>query len=105
MRVTAYLKQNKEKLTMLHYKFKVIDPIGFHARPAAKLVEVAKKFPTEAVLEYGGKTASLKSIISLMALGIGHESEVTITFRGPEAEACLVAVQTVIETEKLGQGI
>lgn len=88
---------------MLSYKFKVIDPIGFHARPAAKLVEVVKKFDAQAFVHHGDKKASLKSIISLMALGIRTGAEVEITVDGPQANDCLAAIKTVVLSEKLGQ--
>lgn len=88
---------------MVSYKFKVTDPIGFHARPAAKLVEVVKKYDAEAFVHHGEKKASLKSIISLMALGIRTGTEVEITVEGPQANDCLAAIKTVIVSEKLGQ--
>ena len=44
------------------------NPTGLHARPAATLVALAKKFDSEVTLRRGDDTANAKSIMSIMSL-------------------------------------
>jgi phosphocarrier protein len=61
---------------------------GLHARPAAMLVKMASLFPCEISLVKGGRKANAKSILSLMSLGLGAKSQVTVITSGEmEAEA------------------
>ena len=56
---------------------------GLHARPAAELVKLATAHDGEITISKGDKSASAKSIMRLMSLGILHGDEVCL--EGDEA--------------------
>ena len=68
---------------------KLINPLGLHARAAAKFVGVAKSFSSEVSIEVETKKADGKSIMDLLMLGAPVGSKVTLTLNGvDENEAC-----------------
>jgi phosphotransferase system HPr (HPr) family protein len=70
----------------------VIDPAGLHARPAAKLVQVASRFQSRIVLRSGERTVDVKSLIALLGLTIRPLTEITLTADGPDADDALAAL-------------
>jgi phosphocarrier protein FPr/phosphocarrier protein len=71
---------------------------GIHARPAATLSAAAKRYAAELVLRLDGRTASLRSPASLLALGVGLGAHVVVEGRGPDAEAAVEAVAALISS-------
>lgn len=71
-------------------KVTIANPAGLHARPAAKLVELATGFPCTIEIVVDGRRANARSILSLMKLGLQCGTEVTISASG-EQEADAVA--------------
>ena len=69
---------------------------GLHARPAAELVERIASFDAGVRIEVGDKTANAASIMSLLALGASPGATARVTSEGPDAEAALEAVVTVL---------
>ncbi|HTJ93014.1 MAG TPA: phosphoenolpyruvate--protein phosphotransferase [Pararobbsia sp.] len=70
---------------------------GLHARPAARAREAARKFASKVELHYGGKAASLNSIVSLLGLGAGEGANVTVVATGHDANEALAAVVAELE--------
>jgi len=70
---------------------------GLHARPAALVANAARHFAGEVTLICRGGRANAKSAIAVMALGVRHRDEVTITASGVEAGAAVAAVTAVLE--------
>ncbi len=81
--------------------FKIIDPAGLHARPASVVVQEATKFNSEITLEFNGKTANLKSIMSVMALVVKTNEEIKIVAEGDDAEAALNAIENTLKEKAL----
>ena len=68
--------------------FVIKSPSGLHARPAAILVQKASSFPCDIFLVKGAKKINAKSIMSILALGIEANEEITVLTQGKkEAEA------------------
>ncbi len=65
---------------------------GLHARPAAMLVKRAQGFDAEIELSLDGRTASAKSIMSVLVLCAEHGAEVGLTASGDDAEAAVRAI-------------
>ena len=78
----------------------VIDPAGLHARPAAKLVQVASRYQSRIVLRSGERTVDVKSLIALLGLTIRPLTEITLTADGPDADDALAAL-----VEELGPAV
>ncbi len=80
----------------MEIKVIIKDPVGLHARPASVMVQEANKFESELTITSGDKSGNLKSIMSVMALGVKTEEEITISAEGADAEAALEAIKTAM---------
>lgn len=85
-----------EKITV-----KIIDPIGLHARPASILVQEANKFNSEVKIEANGNEANLKSIMSVMAMGVKTGEEVVIIAEGDDAEETIKSIEASMKLNGL----
>jgi phosphoenolpyruvate-protein phosphotransferase len=70
---------------------------GLHARPAAMLANRAKTFAAQVSLNAHGRNANARSIVAIMALGVRHGDELTITALGPDAPQAVAGVAAAIE--------
>ncbi len=85
----------------MELKVKIIDPIGLHARPASVMVQTANKFTSELVVKYNGKEANLKSIMSVMALGVKTNEEIIFVATGDDSETAIAEIKKAMEENKL----
>ncbi len=85
----------------MEFKAIVKDPVGLHARPASVMVKEANKFESEITISSGDKSGNLKSIMSIMALGVKTQEEITITAEGADAEAALAAIKSALEASEV----
>ncbi|WP_033829371.1 phosphocarrier protein HPr [Bacillus andreraoultii] len=88
---------------MLEKNFTVIAETGIHARPATLLVQTAGKFESEISLRYNDRTVNLKSIMGVMSLGIGKDSEITIIVDGNDEEMAMKELTEVFSKEGLAK--
>jgi phosphoenolpyruvate-protein phosphotransferase/dihydroxyacetone kinase phosphotransfer subunit len=83
----------------LELRMEVHNPLGLHARPAARLVQTAGRFKPARImvsnLTTGRGPASAASINALAALGIRQGHTILVTAAGPHAEAALSAIQAL----------
>ena len=63
---------------------KVINPLGLHARPAAKIVECAGRFSSDIWLQYNGKEIDAKSIMSVLMLAAPVGAELGLRIEGSD---------------------
>ncbi len=78
------------------------NPLGLHARPAARLVQTASRF--EAAIQISNLTTqrgpvNARSINAVITLGVRQDHEITVTAAGVDAEAALTAIRTLAEAE------
>lgn len=85
----------------MEIKLTVKDPVGLHARPASILVQEATKFESEVSISANGKDANLKSIMSVMSLGVKTGEEITIKADGADAEAAIAAIEAAAKNADL----
>ena len=78
---------------MAKFTAKIIDPVGLHARPASLTVAAATKFESDITIESKGKSGNLKSIMNIMALGIGQNDEITIEAKGSDADEAIKSIE------------
>ena len=65
---------------------------GIHARPAAIIAQTSNKFESEIIISKDDVTVNAKSIMGVIAMGAGYNTQLTIQATGPdetEAIACL----------------
>ena len=86
----------------MELKVKIIDPIGLHARPASQLVTTASKFEADIKIKTdAGKEANLKSIMSVMALGVKTGETVVITAEGKDANEAITSLESTMKENEL----
>lgn len=76
--------------------------LGLHARPAARLAEVAVRFASEIWLEKNGEVVDAKSVVHLLSLGCAQGARVLVRATGADSEQALEALSKVIE-ENFGE--
>ncbi len=75
---------------------------GLHARPAARFVKLARKFEADIEIASGGRSASAKSTVKLMLLGVKENQEVTVRAEGADAIEALEALISYLENPRAG---
>ena len=74
----------------------IANRLGLHARAAAKLTHVASGFHCDIWLSRSGRRVNAKSIMGVMMLAAGKDSEVMIEAEGADADAALAALTALI---------
>jgi multiphosphoryl transfer protein len=71
----------------------VRNPSGLHARPAAVLVALARGYSSQLELVTATRRASARSLVNLLALGLGPGDKVRVIARGVDAQQAIEAVE------------
>src|SRR6202042_2620662 len=71
---------------------------GLHARPAARLADLAKSFSAEVTMESGTRHASLRSPVAIMGLGLTKGASVSLVATGTDADAAIAAIAALVES-------
>jgi phosphocarrier protein FPr len=74
------------------------NPIGLHARPAAVLVNLAKKYQSHVYLHRGSDRANAKSVVALMNLQVGHGATVTLEAQGTDAKEAITELTEAVRS-------
>lgn len=72
----------------------VANRLGLHARPSAKLTQLATQYRCEVWLERDGRRVNAKSIMGVMMLAASQGTKLTIETEGEDSE---VALQAIVE--------
>ncbi len=81
----------------------VSNKLGLHARAAAKLTQLAGQFSSEIFISKGAQRVNAKSIMGVMMLAAGINTNVKIEANGSDADRALVAIQKIFD-DKFGEG-
>ncbi len=86
---------------MQEARLTITHPAGLHARPAALFVRTAAAFDAAVRLTNltrdAERDADAKSIISLMTLGVEHDHDVLVRADGPDEDAAIDALRSLVE--------
>lgn len=77
---------------------KVINPLGLHARPAAKIVECAGRFSSDIWLQYNDKEIDAKSIMSVLMLAAPVDAELGLRIEGSDESPARDALERLFAT-------
>lgn len=80
----------------------IVNKLGLHARAAAKLSQLAGRFPCEVWLEKNGRRVNAKSIMGVMMLAAAKGSTVVIETIGEKSEEAGEALAALI-AERFGE--
>ena len=81
---------------MKSLQYAVKNPLGIHARPAALLAQACTDLKSAVTLECNGNEASGKNVLQILALHAAKGSVLNITVEGPDEEAGLEKIKTVL---------
>ena len=71
---------------MVSFTYRITDEIGLHARPAGLFVKAVKDTASKVTIRCNGKSADAAGLMAIMAMGIKHGDEVTVTVEGGDEE-------------------
>lgn len=77
----------------------VLNKVGLHARPATMLVNAAEKFESDITLKNGERTATAKSMISLLALRAKMDDTITVEASGSDEKEAVNALIALINSK------
>lgn len=74
---------------------------GLHARPAARFVETAARFRSEVTVTAGSRSASAKSILGVLSLGVRKGTTIRIRAEGDDADAAIEALSHLVSQSEV----
>jgi phosphocarrier protein HPr len=76
----------------------IVNKKGLHARASAKFVQTVERFEADVTVTRCGETVGGRSIMGLLTLGAAQGTTITVCATGEDAEACLGAISTLVES-------
>ena len=74
----------------------VVNKLGVHARPSAKITQLASRFKCEVWMTKGNRRINAKSIMGVMMLAAARGSTIVIEADGPDENEAAAALQELI---------
>ena len=81
-----------------HFEAVIINHTGLHARPAAELVKLSKKYQSQIRVRHGDVVADAKRLVSILKLGAGNGAKVIVSAEGVDEDEALRALQEAIQS-------
>ena len=81
---------------MIERTVKIVNPEGLHARPSGAMVAVALEHESTLRIRCAGREVNGRSILEVIALGATCGSELELCADGPDAEALVLALATLV---------
>ena len=82
---------------MLSREVSIGNPLGMHARAAARFVHAATAFRSHVRVSRGNRTTDGKSIMGILLLAAARGTALTIATDGPDEREALDALCTLIQ--------
>ncbi|MBI4782325.1 MAG: phosphoenolpyruvate--protein phosphotransferase [Oscillatoriophycideae cyanobacterium NC_groundwater_1537_Pr4_S-0.65um_50_18] len=74
------------------------NPTGLHARPAAVLVNLVKKYKSAIRLQLGDRQVNARSVVAIMGLEVGNGDRVYLTAEGEDADAAIAELSQALRS-------
>ena len=74
---------------MRSFRYQIQDETGLHARPAGKLVKLARELDSAVTLAAGERQADGTGLFAVLGLGVKKGTVVTVTVSGGDEESSL----------------
>jgi phosphocarrier protein HPr len=88
---------------MIKASITISNKLGLHARASAKLTKLAGTFQSDVFMTRNDRRVNAKSIMGVMMLAAGIGSIVELEITGPDEQAAIDALTTLIN-DKFGEG-
>lgn len=82
----------------LSEELRIVNTLGLHARPAARLVQTVLPYKSEVYISINGHRVNAKSIMGLLTLAAGQGSRLVVTCSGADACDAMGAIRQLIES-------
>ncbi len=76
----------------------IVNSLGMHARPAAKLVQTVLPFESSVYIYSNGQQINAKSVMGLLTLAAAQGTRFLVECKGPDAQAAMDAVRDLVES-------
>jgi phosphocarrier protein len=70
----------------------IVNKLGLHARPSAKITQLATKFRSEVWMTKGARRINAKSIMGVMMLAAAKGSTIVVEADGPDEQEAVAAL-------------
>jgi len=87
---------------LIEKEITVVNRLGLHARPSAKLVQTASRFKSEVSIIRDDLTVNGKSILGVMMLAAEMGAVLTFRIDGPDEQETLASIEKVF-TDRFGE--
>ncbi|HID81098.1 MAG TPA: HPr family phosphocarrier protein [Chromatiales bacterium] len=81
---------------MISKPITIINKLGLHARAAAKFVDLASRFESHIEVERNGRIINGKSIMGVMMLAAGKDTEIMLHIKGADEQAAFNKISELI---------
>ena len=81
---------------MIHHQITIQNKLGLHARAAAKLVDMAKRYASRIELVFGDRVVDCKSIMGVITLGAQKDNVVDVMVTGEDEEQAMDAINKLV---------
>lgn len=81
---------------MIEREATIVNPLGLHARPAARLVKLASSFSSDIEIAKDEMAVNGKSIMGVMMLAAEYGSTIRLKADGADAEQALDALAQLV---------
>ncbi len=71
---------------------KLVDPMGFHARPVAAAVNKLREYGCEGSIFHDGREVDMTSVVKLVELGIPTASKFILAVNGKREDEAVLAI-------------
>lgn len=78
-------------------ELEIVNPLGLHARAAAKLVQLANKFKSEVWIGKDGQEVNGKSILGVLMLACAQGSKISLRVEGRDADEAHEALAKLVQ--------
>ena len=72
---------------------------GIHARPASLIAQTANKFSSEILLEHNDTTVNAKSIMGVITMAAGYNTNLVLKADGSDAADAVAAIAALFENK------
>ncbi len=81
---------------MITKNIEIQNEVGLHARPATYFIQKANSYRSSVWVENSDRRANAKSLLGVLSLGIAKGDVITILADGPDEEAAVEGLVTLV---------
>jgi len=77
----------------------IVNRLGMHARPAARLVQLTSRFSSDIIFKRDSDEVNGKSIMGVLMLAAPYGSRITVIVRGDDAEVAVNEIEDLFRSK------